>query len=69
MRPLLVHASSAATEATHRRVIDIDYASCQLGFHHEPKKRAPPFRSAPNTAQLKMLSYQRNRSPTCSRRA
>jgi ectoine hydroxylase-related dioxygenase (phytanoyl-CoA dioxygenase family) len=26
MRPLLVHASSAAAEATHRRVIHIDYA-------------------------------------------
>jgi len=30
MRPLLIHASSAATQATHRRVIHIDYASCQL---------------------------------------
>jgi ectoine hydroxylase-related dioxygenase (phytanoyl-CoA dioxygenase family) len=30
MRPLLIHASSAASEATHRRVIHIDYASCQL---------------------------------------
>ena len=30
MRPLLIHASSAASETTHRRVIHIDYASCQL---------------------------------------
>lgn len=30
MRPLLVHASSAASQADHRRVIHIDYASCQL---------------------------------------
>lgn len=30
MRPLLLHASSAASEAVHRRVIHIDYASCQL---------------------------------------
>jgi len=30
MRPLLIHASSAASQAAHRRVIHIDYASCQL---------------------------------------
>jgi hypothetical protein len=30
MRPLLIHASSAASKAAHRRVIHIDYASCQL---------------------------------------
>jgi hypothetical protein len=30
MRPLLLHASSAATEAAHRRVIHIDYAACEL---------------------------------------
>jgi ectoine hydroxylase-related dioxygenase (phytanoyl-CoA dioxygenase family) len=30
MRPLLVHASSAASRAAHRRVIHIDYAACQL---------------------------------------
>ena len=30
MRPLLVHASSAASQADHRRVIHIDYTSCQL---------------------------------------
>ena len=30
MRPLLLHASSAATKAVHRRVIHIDYASSQL---------------------------------------
>jgi len=30
MRPLLVHASSAAVNAAHRRVIHIDYASSQL---------------------------------------
>jgi hypothetical protein len=30
MRPLLLHASSAASKATHRRVIHIDYASCPL---------------------------------------
>jgi len=29
-RPLLVHASSAASQADHRRVIHIDYTSCQL---------------------------------------
>ena len=30
MRPLLIHASSAASKAVHRRVIHIDYASAQL---------------------------------------
>jgi ectoine hydroxylase-related dioxygenase (phytanoyl-CoA dioxygenase family) len=30
MRPLLIHASSAASEAVHRRVIHIDYASSEL---------------------------------------
>jgi hypothetical protein len=30
MRPLLVHASSAASAAAHRRVIHIDYAVCPL---------------------------------------
>lgn len=30
MRPLLLHASSAASQASHRRVIHIDYASTQL---------------------------------------
>jgi ectoine hydroxylase-related dioxygenase (phytanoyl-CoA dioxygenase family) len=30
MRPLVVHASSAASRAAHRRVIHIDYASCGL---------------------------------------
>jgi ectoine hydroxylase-related dioxygenase (phytanoyl-CoA dioxygenase family) len=30
MRPLLLHASSAASKAVHRRVIHIDYASSQL---------------------------------------
>jgi hypothetical protein len=30
MRPLLLHASSAASNAAHRRVIHIDYASVQL---------------------------------------
>jgi ectoine hydroxylase-related dioxygenase (phytanoyl-CoA dioxygenase family) len=30
MRPLLIHASSAASKATHRRVIHVDYASCSL---------------------------------------
>jgi ectoine hydroxylase-related dioxygenase (phytanoyl-CoA dioxygenase family) len=30
MRPLLIHASSAASNAAHRRVIHIDYAACQL---------------------------------------
>jgi ectoine hydroxylase-related dioxygenase (phytanoyl-CoA dioxygenase family) len=30
LRPLLVHASSAASQATHRRVIHIDYASSHL---------------------------------------
>lgn len=30
MRPLLLHASSAATEPTRRRVIHIDFASCDL---------------------------------------
>jgi ectoine hydroxylase-related dioxygenase (phytanoyl-CoA dioxygenase family) len=30
MRPLLIHASSAASKASHRRVIHIDYASCPL---------------------------------------
>jgi hypothetical protein len=30
MRPLLVHASSAASQATHRRVVHIDYASTLL---------------------------------------
>jgi hypothetical protein len=35
MRPLLIHASSAAGKATHRRVVHIDYASCPLdgGLH------------------------------------
>ncbi len=31
MRPLLLHASSAALRAAHRRVIHIDYASSHLG--------------------------------------
>jgi ectoine hydroxylase-related dioxygenase (phytanoyl-CoA dioxygenase family) len=30
MRPLLLHASSAATKASHRRVLHIDYAALQL---------------------------------------
>ena len=30
MRPLLIHASSAASKATHRRVIHVDYTSCSL---------------------------------------
>jgi ectoine hydroxylase-related dioxygenase (phytanoyl-CoA dioxygenase family) len=30
MRPLLLHSSSAASKAAHRRVIHIDYASSQL---------------------------------------
>ena len=30
MRPLLLHASSAASKAAHRRVIHIDYAYSQL---------------------------------------
>jgi len=30
MSPLLLHASSAASKAVHRRVIHIDYASSQL---------------------------------------
>jgi ectoine hydroxylase-related dioxygenase (phytanoyl-CoA dioxygenase family) len=30
LRPLLLHASSAASRATHRRVIHIDYSSSQL---------------------------------------
>jgi ectoine hydroxylase-related dioxygenase (phytanoyl-CoA dioxygenase family) len=30
MRPLLLHASSAASKAIHRRVIHLDYASSQL---------------------------------------
>ena len=30
MRPLLLHASSAASKAVHRRVIHLDYASSQL---------------------------------------
>jgi len=30
MKPLLLHASSAAEEPSHRRVIHIDYAACQL---------------------------------------
>ncbi len=30
MRPLLVHASSAATAPVHRRVIHIEYAACEL---------------------------------------
>jgi ectoine hydroxylase-related dioxygenase (phytanoyl-CoA dioxygenase family) len=30
MRPLLVHASSSASEAAHRRVIHIDYAASEL---------------------------------------
>jgi ectoine hydroxylase-related dioxygenase (phytanoyl-CoA dioxygenase family) len=30
MRPLLIHSSSAASKATHRRVIHLDYASCSL---------------------------------------
>ena len=30
MKPLLVHASSAASRATHRRVVHIDYACSQL---------------------------------------
>lgn len=35
LRPLLIHASSAASRAVHRRVIHIDYASCPLdgGLH------------------------------------
>ncbi len=30
MRPLLLHASSPATEPRHRRVLHIEYASCEL---------------------------------------
>jgi ectoine hydroxylase-related dioxygenase (phytanoyl-CoA dioxygenase family) len=30
MRPLLLHASSAAIIPSHRRVIHLDYASCDL---------------------------------------
>jgi len=30
MRPLLVHASSAASQANHRRVVHLDYASVSL---------------------------------------
>lgn len=30
MRPLLLHASSPSLEASHRRVIHIEYASCKL---------------------------------------
>jgi ectoine hydroxylase-related dioxygenase (phytanoyl-CoA dioxygenase family) len=30
MRPLLLHASSPASQATHRRVIHIDYSCCRL---------------------------------------
>jgi ectoine hydroxylase-related dioxygenase (phytanoyl-CoA dioxygenase family) len=30
MRPLLLHASSVAIEPSHRRVIHLDYASCNL---------------------------------------
>jgi ectoine hydroxylase-related dioxygenase (phytanoyl-CoA dioxygenase family) len=30
MRPLLIHASSAASSPNHRRVIHVDYASCPL---------------------------------------
>ncbi len=30
MRPLLIHASSAASKATHRRVIHIEYSACTL---------------------------------------
>jgi ectoine hydroxylase-related dioxygenase (phytanoyl-CoA dioxygenase family) len=30
MRPLLLHASSAAIVPSHRRIIHLDYASCQL---------------------------------------
>ena len=30
MKPLTLHASSAAEEPSHRRVIHIDYASCEL---------------------------------------
>ena len=30
MRPLLLHASSIAIVPSHRRVIHLEYASCQL---------------------------------------
>ena len=30
MKPLLVHASSAAKDAAHRRVVHIDFANCEL---------------------------------------
>lgn len=30
MKPLLLHASSAANQASHRRVIHLDFAGCQL---------------------------------------
>ncbi len=35
MKPLLLHASSASTKPSHRRVIHIDFAACQLptGMH------------------------------------
>ena len=30
MRPLLVHASSASNAPMHRRVVHIEYATCEL---------------------------------------
>lgn len=30
MRPLLLHASSPATDASHRRVVHLDFAACEL---------------------------------------
>ena len=32
MRPLLLHASSAAREGRHRRVVHIEYAASPLPF-------------------------------------
>ena len=45
MRPLLVHASSAASRAAHRRVVHIDYASCTLdgGLRWLSATRAHPY--------------------------
>ena len=47
MRPLLIHASSAATLPGHRRVLHFDYASCELpdgiGWAADVQRSSPVF--------------------------
>ena len=41
-RPLLLHASSAAAAPSHRRVIHLEYAACDLPGGPEWHDRVPP---------------------------